>query len=207
MTARTIVTATLLAVTMLYAPSARAADTAKVGGPAPDFTVTDIHGKARKLSDFKGKPVVLEWHNQSCPYVKKHYETGNMQRLQKQVTDQGGVWLTVISSAPGKQGHVTPAEEESYLKEQQAAPTDVLLDEDGKVGKLYGAKTTPHMFLVDPKGVLVYAGAIDDKPTTEKSDVTDAKNFVLAAYDEVKAGKPVSVATTSSYGCGVKYGD
>lgn len=206
---KTTLAAALLAVTSFTTSrhAFAASDVARVGAPAPDFTATDIHGKARHLSEFKGKPVVLEWHNQSCPYVKKHYETGNMQRLQKDVTGQGGVWLTVISSAPGKQGHVTPAEEEAYLAAQQAAPTDVLLDADGAVGRMYGAKTTPHMFLVDAQGVLVYAGAIDDKPTTDTADVPAAKNFVLAAYQDVKAGKPVSVATTAAYGCAVKYGD
>jgi peroxiredoxin len=207
MNARTIVTASLLTFVTLGAAVALAADAARVGSPAPDFTVKDLAGKVRRLSEFKGKPVVLEWHNQSCPYVKKHYETGNMQRLQKEVTGQGAVWLTVISSAPGKQGYVTPEQENAYLKEQQAAPTAVLLDEDGAVGRLYGAKTTPHMFLIAPNGVLVYAGAIDDKPSTEKSDVPGAKNYVLAAYQELKAGQPVSVATTASYGCAVKYGD
>ena len=180
---------------------------ATVGAPAPDFTVNDVDGKPRKLSEFAGKPVVLEWHNQSCPYVKKHYSSGNMQKLQQQVTSQGGVWLTVISSAPGKQGFVTADEERAYLKEQKSSPTAVLVDSDGKVGRLYGAKTTPHMYLVDAKGTLVYAGAIDDKPSTEAADVASAKNFVLAAYDEVKAGKPVSVASHPSYGCSIKYSD
>jgi peroxiredoxin len=205
---KTILTMAILAVTPITtSPSFAATDAARVGTAAPDFTATDIKGQPRRLSEFKGKTVVLEWHNQGCPYVKKHYDTGNMQSLQKEVTGQGAVWLTVISSAPGKQGHVTSEEEAAYLKEKQAAPTTVLLDADGKVGRLYGAKTTPHMFIVDPAGVLVYAGAIDDKPTTDTADVAGAKNFVRAAYQEVKAGKPVSVATTAAYGCSVKYGD
>jgi peroxiredoxin len=176
-----------------------------VGAPAPAFSGTDTHGQKRSLADAKGKYVVLEWHNQGCPFVQKHYGTGNMQRLQKELTGQGVVWYTVISSAPGKQGHVTTAEEDAYLKEQGAVPTAVILDEDGSIGKLYGAKTTPHMFVIDDKGTLVYAGAIDDKPTPDKADVEGAKSYVLAAYQESKSGKPVSVATTAPYGCSVKY--
>jgi len=186
---------------------ALAADAPKVGAPAPQFTATDIEGHQRQLSEFKGKPVVLEWHNQGCPFVKKHYGTGNMQRLQKELTDQGAVWLTIISSAPGKQGYVTPAQEEDYLKSQQATPTAVLLDPDGAVGRLYGAKTTPHMFLIDAKGTLVYAGAIDDRSTPDPEDVKGAKNYVEAAFQEVKAGKAVSVGSTAPYGCSVKYSD
>ncbi len=187
--------------------TAMAADPPKVGAPAPEFTATDIDGHPRRLSEFKGKSVVLEWHNQGCPFVKKHYGTGNMQRLQKELTDQGAVWLTIISSAPGKQGYVSPAEETDYLKAQQASPTAVLLDPDGSVGHLYGAKTTPHMFLIDAKGVLIYAGAIDDRSTPDPEDVKGAKNYVEAAFAEAKAGKPVGVATTAPYGCSVKYAD
>ncbi len=176
-----------------------------VGAPAPTFAGTDIHGQKSSLADAKGKYVVLEWHNQGCPFVQKHYGSGNMQRLQKELTGQGVVWYTIISSAPGKQGHVTPAEEQAYLTEQGAVPTDVILDEDGAIGKLYGAKTTPHMFVIDDKGTLVYAGAIDDKPTADKADVAGAKDYVLAAYQESKAGKPVTVSSTAPYGCSVKY--
>src|SRR6185295_17860149 len=135
------------------------------------------------------------WHNQGCPFVVKHYG-GNMQALQKELTGDGAVWLTIISSAPGKQGFVTPAEEDAYVKEKGAAPTAVLLDSDGKVGRLYGAKTTPHMFLVDASGTLVYAGAIDDKPSSDADDIPGATNYVRAAYREVKAGKPVTTAST-----------
>lgn len=185
-----------------------AADAAvKVGAPAPDFTAKDTQGRERRLSEFSGKMVVLEWHNQGCPFVKKHYGKGNMQRLQKELTGEGVVWLTVISSAPGKQGYMTPAEEDAYLKEQQASPTAVLLDTDGTVGRLYAAKTTPQMFFIDAKGTLLYAGAIDDKPTTDPADIDGAKNYVLAAYQEVKAGKAVSVTTTAPYGCSVKYAE
>jgi peroxiredoxin len=189
-------------------PSLAAADvpTARVGQPAPDFTATDSHGKTVHLSEFKGKPVVLEWHNQGCPFVQKHYRSGNMQRLQSSLTSDGAVWLTIISSAPGKQGGVSADDANAYVAEQKASPTDVLLDPDGAVGRLYGAKTTPHMFLVDAKGTLVYAGAIDDKPTTDVADVAGANNYVEAAYREVKAGKPVTTSATAPYGCSVKYG-
>ena len=202
------ITRTLLAVAAIAAATpwnAVAAPT--VGAPAPAFTATDTHGKKVSLADQKGKYVVLEWHNQGCPYVVKHYESGNMQRLQKELTGKGVVWLTVISSAAGKQGHVSPAEADTYVKEQHASPTAVLLDEDGSVGRLYGAKTTPHMFVIDDMGTLVYAGAIDDKPTTDKADVEGARSYVLAAYQEASAGKPVTTATTAPYGCSVKYGN
>jgi peroxiredoxin len=195
--------AAALAALLAAASSALAAPA--VGAPAPAFSATDTQGKTRSLSEFKGKRVVLEWHNKSCPYVVKHYGSGNMQRLQKQLTADGVVWLTVNSSAPGKQGHVTPAESDAYVAEQKAAPTAVLLDADGTVGRAYGAKTTPHMFLIDEKGVLVYAGAIDDKPTTEAADVEGAKSYLLAAYGEIGAGKPVTTASTAPYGCSVKY--
>jgi len=176
-----------------------------VGQPAPAFTGTDMHGKKVSLADLKGKYVVLEWHNQGCPFVVKHYESGNMQKLQKELTGQGAAWITVISSAPGKQGHVTAAEEEAYLKAQNATPTDVVFDEDGKIGQAYGAKTTPHMFVIDDKGTLVYAGAIDDKASTDKADVAGATNYVQAAYTEAKAGQPVKTPSTAPYGCSVKY--
>jgi len=182
-----------------------AGETSKVGQPAPAFTATDLHGKQVALSDFKGKYVVLEWHNQGCPFVKKHYDSGNMQKLQKELTGKGAVWLTVISSAPGAQGYVTPEQETKYLADKQASPTDVLFDPEGTIGHAYGAKTTPHMYVIDDKGVLIYAGAIDDKPSTDPDDVGTAKNFVRAAYDEASAGKPVSTASTAPYGCGVKY--
>ena len=203
---KTLIIATAAA-TLWFAPRNSAADLPKIGAPAPDFTATDLQGKTQHLSDFKGKYVVLEWHNQGCPFVKKHYDSGNMQKLQKDLTAQGVVWLTVISSAPGKQGFVTPQEETKYLTEKQAAPSDVLLDPDGALGHLYGAKTTPHMFVIDERGVLVYAGAIDDKPSTDSADINGATNYVRAAYQEAKSGKPVSVTATAPYGCSVKYKD
>lgn len=175
------------------------------GDSAPDFTATDSNGKAVKLSDYKGKFVVLEWTNQGCPYTVKHYASGNMQKLQKEWTGKGVVWLTVLSSAPGKQGHVSPQEENDYIKKENASPTAALMDEKGAVGKLYGAKTTPHMYIIDPQGKLVYVGAIDDKSTTDKSDVATAKNYVTAALTEATSGKPVTTASTQPYGCSVKY--
>ena len=177
----------------------------KIGSPAPGFTAVDVDSKQQKLSDFKGKYVVLEWHNQGCPYTRKHYESGNMQRLQKEWTAKGVVWLTVISSAPGTQGFVTPAQEKEYLKQMNAAPTDVLLDPAGTLGRLYDAKTTPHMYVIDPGGTLIYQGAIDDKPTSDKSDIARSKNYVSAALTEALAGKPVTEAATNPYGCSVKY--
>ena len=193
--------------TLLLALATTAAAAPTVGAPAPAFTGTDTQGNKVSLADAKGKYVVLEWHNQGCPFVVKHYSSGNMQRLQKELTGKGAVWYTIISSAPGKQGHVSGAEADAYVKEQGAAPTKVILDEDGAIGRLYGAKTTPHMFLIDDKGTLVYAGAIDDKQSTDKADVEGAKSYVRVAFDEAKAGKPVTTATTAPYGCSVKYGN
>jgi peroxiredoxin len=193
-----------VAVTAL-ATVTHAADVAKVGAPAPAFTATDLNGKSRSLSEFKGKYVVLEWHNQGCPFVQKHYASGNMQKLQTELTGKGATWLTIISSAPGKQGFVTPDEEKTYLSEHKAKPTEVLFDPEGTVGKAYGAKTTPHMYVIDDKGVLIYAGAIDDNPSSEAADAATAKNYVRAAFDEASAGKPVTTASTAPYGCSVKY--
>ena len=178
---------------------------AKVGEAAPDFTATDSNGKTQHLADFKGKYVVLEWHNQGCPYTKKHYASGNMQRLQKEWTGKGVMWFTVISSAPGTQGYVTAAEENDYVKKVDAAPTAVLLDPDGTVGHLYAAKTTPHMYIIDPKGTLIYNGAIDDHPTPNPGDIPSSKNYVTSALQEAMAGKPISEAATRPYGCSVKY--
>jgi peroxiredoxin len=147
---------------------------ARVGDPAPAFTSTDSNGRTHNLSDYKGKLVVLEWHNRECPYTRKHYESSNMQKLQKEWTGKGVVWLTVISSAPGEQGYVTAADENAYLRKMNAAPTAVLLDPKGELGRLYGARTTPHMFVIDANGALVYNGAIDDRPTTDTADVAPA---------------------------------
>jgi len=192
---------TWVSVLLLIVP----AFSAKVGDPAPDFTATDSNGKTHHLGDYKGKFVVLEWHNQGCPYTRKHYESGNMQRLQKEWTSKGVVWFTVISSAPGTQGYVTAGQENDYVKKVGADPTAVLLDPDGKLGRLYDAKTTPHMFVIDPNGMLVYNGAIDDRPTTDLGDISGANNYVSAALQEAMAGSHVAISTTRPYGCSVKY--
>ena len=178
---------------------------ARTGEAAPDFTATDSHGKSHHLAEYKGKYVVLEWHNQGCPYTKKHYDSGNMQRLQKEWTEKGVVWFTVISSAPGTQGYVTADEENDYVKRINAAPTAVLLDPDGTVGHLYAAKTTPHMYVIDPQGTLVYQGAIDDHPTSDPADISGSKNYVSAALRSAIGGQPIAEATTRPYGCSVKY--
>ena len=178
----------------------------KIGEPAPGFSAIDSNGKAQSLADYKGKYVVLEWHNQGCPYTKKHYESGNMQRLQKEWTAKGVVWFTVISSAPGTQGFVTPGQENDYVKQMNAAPTAVLMDPQGTLGHLYGAMTTPHMYIIDPKGVLIYNGAIDDHPTSDQADIAGSKNYVSAALGAALGGKPVADAATRPYGCSVKYG-
>jgi len=183
-------------------PVARAA---RVGEHAPDFSVTDTNGKVEKLSDYAGKFVVLEWSNRGCPYTQKHYNSGNMQRLQQEWTQKGVIWLTVISSAPGKQGYVTAADENSWLKQINAAPTAVLLDPTGTLGHLYDAKTTPQLFVISPQGTLVYDGAIDDKPTTDRADIGRAKNYLSLALEEAMAGKAVSTPTSRPYGCSVKY--
>lgn len=179
----------------------------KTGDPAPGFTAVDSNGKQQHLSDYKGKFVVLEWHNQGCPYTKKHYESGNMQRLQKEWTAKGVVWLTVISSAPGTQGFVTPTQENDYLKNMNAVPTAVLMDPGGSLGRLYSAKTTPHMFVIDGNGTLVYQGAIDDHPTSDQGDIANSKNYVSTALQQAMSGKPVTDAATRPYGCSVKYRD
>jgi peroxiredoxin len=176
-----------------------------IGEPAPAFTAVDSNGKSQSLSAYKGKYVVLEWHNQGCPYTKKHYESGNMQRLQKDWTAKGVVWFTVISSAPGSQGYVTPSQENDYVKQMNAAPSAVLMDPGGTLGHLYSAKTTPHMFIIDPHGTLIYDGAIDDHATSDQSDISRSKNFVSTALTEALAGKPVTDPATQPYGCSVKY--
>ena len=189
----------------LLSPANPAHAAAAVGQPAPEFTLTDVTGKSHALSAYKGNWVVLEWVNFECPFVKKHYGTGNMQKLQKAATAKGAVWLSVNTSAAGKQGNYPAETVLSMLKERSAQPGAYLLDSDGTMGRAYGAKTTPHMFVIDPKGTLVYAGGIDDKPTTDAADVPTAKNFVQAALDEAMAGRPVTSPTSTPYGCSVKY--
>jgi peroxiredoxin len=195
--------AAIATVGLVMTASAHAAP--QIGKPAPDFSATDSNGKAVKLSDYKGKIVVLEWTNNGCPYVHKHYSSHNMQTLQKDETTKGVVWLTIISSAPGEQGYVTGDQANQLTKSRDASPTEVLLDPDGKVGHLYDARTTPHMFIIDAKGTLVYMGGIDDKATTNVSDIKTAKNYVRAAIDSIMDGQPVKNSITRPYGCSVKY--
>jgi peroxiredoxin len=175
------------------------------GTTAPDFKGTDSNGVQHSLSEYRGKYVVLEWANKGCPYDQKHYLSGSMENLQKEWTAKGVVWLSVISSAPGEQGYVTPTEENNYIKTMHVASTAVLLDPTGSIGRLYEAKTTPHMFVIDPTGKLIYQGAIDDKPTTEQEDLKTAHNYLNEALTNSMAGKPIPVASTRPYGCSVKY--
>lgn len=179
----------------------------RVGEAAPAFTANDSRGQLQSLSQYRGKYVVLEWHNQGCPYTRKHYVSGNMQNLQKEWTAKGVVWFTVISSAPGQQGYLTPGDENAYLDKMHASPSAVLMDADGKVGHLYNAKTTPQMFVINPEGNVIYAGAIDDRPTTEVEDIRGSDNFVSDALTAAMAGKPIAKPFTRSYGCSIKYRD
>jgi peroxiredoxin len=176
-----------------------------VGQPAPDFTLPDAKGAAHSLSDYKGKIVVLEWFNPGCPFVRKHYGPGSMQKLQQQATKDGVVWLSIDSSAPGKQGHLEPSQAAETEKSLGMHSTALLLDPEGKVGRLYEARTTPEMFVINADGVLVYKGAIDDRPTPDPASLQDAKNYVAAALAALKSGQPVTPAETKSYGCSVKY--
>lgn len=175
------------------------------GKPAPDFTLKDASGKEHKLSDYKGKTVVLEWVNFGCPFVKKHYGSQNMQKLQQAATDKGIVWLSICSSAPGKQGHFAGETLTEEIKKEGSKATAYLVDESGEVGKLYGAKTTPEMFVITPEGTLVYGGAIDNNKSPDPSTIAGAKNYVTQALGELAEGKTVSEASTQSYGCSVKY--
>jgi peroxiredoxin len=177
----------------------------KVGDPAPAFTATDSHGQTQTLQQYRGKYVVLEWHNQGCPFTKKHYSSGNMQGLQKEWTAKGVVWFTVISSAPGTQGYVTADQENQYVNQMHAAPTAVLLDPQGALGHLYAAKTTPDMYVIDPQGKLIYSGAIDNRSTPDPEDIKGAENYVSDALMASMAGKAVNPAYTRPYGCSVKY--
>lgn len=184
---------------------AAASGAADVGGPAPEFTLTDSTGTARSLADFRGRVLVLEWFNDECPFVQKHYGSGTMQRLQATYTDRDVVWLTIVSSASGKQGHLSPEQARAVIREQDSHRTALLLDPDGAVGRRYGAKTTPHLFIIGPEGLLRYTGAIDDRPSTDPADIPGATNYVQRALDEVLAGRTVSIPTTKPYGCSVKY--
>ncbi len=177
----------------------------KNGALAQDFKLTDVDGKTVQLSQFRGKTVVLEWHNPGCPFVSKHYSSGNMQATQKAARELGAVWLTINSGAKGKQGHMSGAEAKALMARQNSHSTHYLLDAKGVVGKAYGARTTPHMYIIDGSGILVYQGGIDDKPTANTADIKEARNHVLAALKEIKAGDRVSVAQSRPYGCSVKY--
>lgn len=179
---------------------------ATVGQAAPNFTLQGDDGKSYSLADFQGKYVVLEWTNPQCPFVHKFYDSDTMQKLQKEETAKGVVWLRINSSAEGTKGYQTPSDLIAYTKENHVAATQTLLDPDGKVGRAYGARTTPHMFVIDPKGVLIYAGGIDNKPSPNPADIATAKNYVKTALDEAMAGKPVSTPTARPYGCSVEYG-
>ncbi len=196
---------TTLALTAAIAIAMPLYAAARIGAPAPDFTATDSNGKLVKLSSLKGKTVVLEWHNPGCPFVQKHYRSGNMQKTQADANKAGVVWLTVNSGAPGKQGYMEGPAANILVDKSGASPDAYLLDAKGIVGKAYGARTTPEMVLIDAKGTLVYQGAIDDKPTADVADIKRARNHLLAALGELKAGKPISVATSKPYGCTVKY--
>lgn len=178
---------------------------ATVGQPAPAFSAVDTSGKTVSLADFKGKHVVLEWVNPGCPFVQKHYKPGNMQGLQKDYTAKGVVWLTISSTEPGASDYKKPADLAAWMKAGNAAATHTLMDDDGKVGKAYGARTTPHMYIINPVGTLVYAGAIDSNRSANPADIPGATNYVRQALDELLAGKPVSVSSTQPYGCSVKY--
>ncbi|MBM4247599.1 MAG: thioredoxin family protein [Deltaproteobacteria bacterium] len=202
---RTLAPALLVCAAVLLAGPRDAAADGVVGQPAPAFTLSGTDGRPHSLAEYAGKYVVLEWLNHDCPFVRKHYVGGNMQRLQKKWTGRDVVWLSINSSAPGKQGNYPPEEANELTSDKGAAPTAVLLDPDGTVGRAYGAKTTPHMFVVDPKGVLIYAGGIDDKPSTDPADVGAARNHVDHALTEALDGKPVTVAASTPYGCSVKY--
>lgn len=189
----------------LIAPGAPAHAAVQTGRPAPDFSATDTKGVRHTLAACRGKIVVLEWTNHECPYTAKHYATGNMQALQAAATGSGAVWLTVVSSRPGEQGHVEADEADRLTATRKAGPTAVLLDPKGQLGRLYDARTTPHMFIIDGAGMLIYMGAIDDRPTASHSSVKGARNYVREALDAAARGRPVVLASTRPYGCSVKY--
>ena len=200
----TVGIALALSLASLGSPRADTSQKAKIDAPAPTFSLVDYKGKTQSLGSFEGKFVVLEWTNFDCPFVHKHYDSGNMQSLQKKYGDEGVVWLRICSSAPGKQGYYDPSEIEERLDKDKSAAADYLIDADGSVGRMYGAKTTPNMFVIDPKGILIYAGGIDDIKSTNKADIARATNYVSACLDAAMAGKPVAVKESTPYGCSVK---
>ena len=195
----------LLTVIAFAAPVAAQTDQADIGEPAPDFTLEAADGETHSLSDFEGKYVVLEWLNFECPFVGKHYGSGNMQALQEKYTDEGVVWLSIVSSAPGKQGYYPPKEMVKQKKRHNGNMTAILMDPDGTVGKTYGATVTPHMYVINPDGELVYRGGIDDKPTTDEADIEGATNYVDRALTAVMNGEEVSPKQAKPYGCTIKY--
>jgi peroxiredoxin len=197
----------LLTLTTIGSGALFAADAPKVGAPAPNFALSAADGKTHSLGDFKGKYVVLEWFNPGCPFVQKHYTSDNMQTLQKEFTGKGVAWLTIDSSAPGAQGHLTPEEAKKQMSQWKMGSTALLFDPNGKVGHEYHATNTPHMVIVDPAGKLIYEGAIDSKATYDPADIKSSTNYVKAALEEAMAGKPVSNAETKAYGCSIKYAD
>ena len=205
LTRQSFIAGLALAGLSLSAGSVLAQGAAKVGQPAPAFQAVDADGKTRNLSEFTGKTVILEWTNHDCPYVRKHYNSATMQTLQKDMAKEGIVWLSVVSSPVGEQGYVDGTAAKDLTAKRDAAPAAVLLDPNSKVARAYGATTTPHMYIVDPKGTLAYMGAIDDKPSSNPASLNGAKSYVRQAVAELKAGKPVSEAATKSYGCAVKY--
>ena len=191
--------------TSLVSTALFAADSPPVGSTAPDISATDSKGKTQTLSQYKGKYVVLEWFNPECPFVKKHYGSGNMQKLQEEFTGKGVVWLTIDSNAPGLEGNLTAEQANAKIAEWKTHSTALLLDPDGKAGRTYAAKNTPHMFVINPEGKIVYEGAIDSKPTANPADIATASNYVKAALDESLAGKTVTTPSSRPYGCSVKY--
>lgn len=189
----------------LMATAVFAFDPPPVGSAAPDFSLTDANGKTHSLSQYQGKYVVLEWFNPECPFVKKHYGSGNMQKLQQQYTGKGVVWLTIDSNAPGTEGNISPEQAEKITASWKTRQTALLLDPEGKAGRAYGAKNTPNMVVIDPEGKIAYEGAIDSKATPNPADIPNSTNYVKAALDESLAGKPVKTPQTKPYGCSVKY--
>jgi len=195
----------LIAITALVTGPLYAADVPPVGSAAPDFSAPDTNGKTHSLSQYKGKYVVLEWFNPECPFVKKHYGSDNMQKLQQEYTGKGVVWLTIDSNAPGTEGNIAPDQAQKIMASWRTKQTALLLDPESKVARSYGAKNTPNMVVIDPEGKIVYEGAIDSKATPNPADIPNSTNYVKAALDESLAGKPVTTSHTKPYGCSVKY--
>jgi len=202
---KTIIFTFIVASSLIFLNLTSERDVVTVGQPAPDFEVADAYGNIHSLSDFEGQYVILEWLNHDCPFVRKHYDGDNMQRLQKKYTEQDVVWLSVISSAPGTQGYLEPESAREITESKNAAPTAVLLDVDGEMGRAYDARVTPHMYIINPEGILEYNGAIDDKPTARVRDLEDAHNYLEVAMTSLMNGDAVEVTTNTPYGCTVKY--